>query len=103
MGRHCNPQFGKEWLHLFIDDDRVEFLPAKDLMGLGTYETEEAIREKFGDDQIRSATIGPSGENMVRIANVTNDGRQAGRTGHGGLGKQKTKSCFRHFWCDRRS
>jgi len=83
----------EDWVQVFIDDDRVEFLPAEKLLGLGTYETEEQIREDFGDDQIRSATIGPSGENMVRFANVTNDGRQAGRTGHGAVwGSKKLKA-----------
>lgn len=82
-----------KWIDLFIDDDRVEFLDATYLLGKGTYETEEAIREKFGDDQVRSATIGPSGENLVRFANVTNDGRQAGRTGHGAVwGSKKLKA-----------
>ncbi|MDY6846193.1 MAG: aldehyde ferredoxin oxidoreductase family protein, partial [Chloroflexota bacterium] len=79
----------KDWIYVFIDDDRVEFLPAEELLGLGTYETEEKIREIFGDDQVRSATIGPAGENMVRYANVTNDGRQAGRTGHGSVWASK--------------
>jgi len=51
-----------KWIHLFIDDDRVEFLDATYLLGKGTYETEEAIREKFGDDQVRSCTIGPCGK-----------------------------------------
>ncbi|MCJ7696613.1 MAG: aldehyde ferredoxin oxidoreductase family protein [Anaerolineaceae bacterium] len=78
-----------KWIYVFIDDDRVEFLDATYLLGKGTYDTEEAIREKFGDDQVRSATIGPSGENMVRYANVTNDGRQAGRTGHGAVWASK--------------
>ena len=78
-----------KWIHLFIDDDRVEFLDATYLLGKGTYETEEAIREKFGDDQVRSCTIGPCGENMVRFSNVTNDGRQAGRTGHGAVWASK--------------
>jgi len=83
----------EKWTYLFIDDDRVEFLDATYLLGKGTYETEEAIREQFGDDQVRSATIGPSGERMVRFANVTNDGRQAGRTGHGAVwGSKKLKA-----------
>ena len=60
---------------------------------MDTFETEEAIREDLADDQVRSATIGPSGENMVRFANVTNDGRQAGRTGHGAVwGSKKLKA-----------
>lgn len=82
-----------KWTQLFIDDDRVQFNDATYLLGKGTFETEEAIREKLGDDQIRSCTIGPCGENLVRYANVTNDGRQAGRTGHGMLwGHKKLKA-----------
>ena len=47
----------------------------------------------MGDDQVRSATIGPAGENVVLFANVTNDGRQAGRTGHGAVwGSKKLKA-----------
>ena len=82
-----------QWVEIFIDDDRVSILDASYLLGKGTYETEEAIRKKFGDDQIRSCTIGPCGENMVRYANVTNDGRQAGRTGQGAVwGSKKLKA-----------
>ncbi|MDD2521283.1 MAG: aldehyde ferredoxin oxidoreductase family protein [Anaerolineaceae bacterium] len=82
-----------KWTQLFIDDDRVQFNDATYLLGKGTFETEEAIREKLGDDQIRSCTIGPCGENLVRYANVTNDGRQLGRTGHGMLwGHKKLKA-----------
>jgi aldehyde:ferredoxin oxidoreductase len=81
------------WTQLFIDDDRVQFNDATYLLGKGTFETEEAIRDRLGDDQIRSCTIGPCGENLVRYANVTNDGRQAGRTGHGMLwGHKKLKA-----------
>jgi aldehyde:ferredoxin oxidoreductase len=81
------------WVNVFIDDDRVQFRDATPLLGMGTFETEEAIREQLGDDQVRSATIGPGGENGVRFANVTNDGRQAGRTGHGAVwGSKKLKA-----------
>lgn len=83
----------EEWVNVFIDDDRVEFRSATKLLGLGTFETEEAIREALSDDQIRSCTIGPAGENGVRFANVTNDSRQAGRTGHGAVwGSKKLKA-----------
>jgi len=82
-----------DWVQVFIDDDRVEFRDASHLVGLGALETEEAIREELGDDQVRSATIGPAGENLVLLANVTNDGRQAGRTGHGAVwGSKKLKA-----------
>lgn len=83
----------EKWINVFIDDERVEFRDAAKLLGLDTFETEEAIREQLADDQVRSATIGPCGENMVRFANVTNDGRQAGRTGHGAVwGSKKLKA-----------
>ncbi len=83
----------ESWVNVFIDDDRVQFRDATALLGLGTFETEEAIREALGDDQVRSATIGPAGERLVRIADVTNDGRQAGRTGQGAVwGSKKLKA-----------
>ncbi len=82
-----------EWVNVFIDDGRVMFRDARKLLGKGTFETEEAIREELLDDQVRSATIGPAGEKLVRFANVTNDGRQAGRTGHGAVwGSKKLKA-----------
>ncbi len=82
-----------DWVYVLVDDDHVEFRSADHLLGKGTYATEEAIREENGDDQVRSATIGPAGENQVLFANVTNDGRQAGRTGHGAVwGSKKLKA-----------
>ena len=82
-----------DWVYVFIDDDRVEFRDASQLLGLGTFQTEETIREELGDDQVRSATIGPAGEKLVRVASVTNDSRQAGRTGHGAVwGSKKLKA-----------
>ncbi len=71
---------------------------------MGTYETREAIREDLADDQVRSATIGPAGENGVLFANVTNDGRaRLGRTGHGAMGEQETQGAFgaRYPGCPR--
>jgi len=83
----------EDWVNVLVDDERVQFRSAKKYLGLGTFETEEAIREDLLDDQVRSATIGPAGENGVLFANVTNDGRQAGRTGHGAVwGKKRLKA-----------
>ena len=81
------------WVNVFIDDDRVDFWTRLICSGQGHFETEEAIREKLGDEQVRSCTIGVCGERMIRYANVTNDGRQAGRTGHGAVwGSKKLKA-----------
>ncbi|MBN1978817.1 MAG: aldehyde ferredoxin oxidoreductase family protein [Anaerolineae bacterium] len=83
----------EDWVRVFIDDDRVSFHDASNLVGLNTYDTEDAIRDEYGDDQIRSACIGPAGENLSRIANVSNDGRKAGRTGQGAVwGSKKLKA-----------
>jgi len=81
------------WVRVFVDDDKVEFHDASHLVGLGCSETEETIREEMGDDQVRSASIGPAGEKLGRIANVSNDGRKAGRTGQGAVwGSKKLKA-----------
>jgi aldehyde:ferredoxin oxidoreductase len=82
-----------EWVNVVVDDDLIEFRDASHLVGLSTTETEDTIRDEFGDDQVRSACIGPAGENMSRISNVSNDGRKAGRTGHGAVwGSKKLKA-----------
>jgi aldehyde:ferredoxin oxidoreductase len=81
------------WVNVFVDDDRIEFRDASHLLGLSTLDTEDAIRDELGDDQVRSAVIGPAGENMARIANVSNDERKAGRTGQGAVwGSKKLKA-----------
>ncbi len=79
---------------VFVDDDMVYFEDASDLMGLETFDTEEAIRDKVGDERVRACTVGPAGERLVRFANLTNDrGRQAGRTGPGAsLGAKLVKA-----------
>ena len=70
---------------LSIDDGKVDFLPADDLMGMSTLDTERTVRERLGYRR-RVACIGPAGENLVRFASVTNDGgRQAARTGPGAV------------------
>mgnify|MGYP000904270363 FL=1 len=37
-----------EWVSIFIDDERIQFRDASSLLGLGTFETEEAIRGAWG-------------------------------------------------------
>jgi len=63
---------------LVIDDGQVRFLSVDHLAGKGTRETEEAVRRQFGQ-HLRVAAIGPAGENLVRYATVSNDGRQGRR------------------------
>ncbi|MBS4021567.1 MAG: aldehyde ferredoxin oxidoreductase family protein [Dethiobacter sp.] len=71
---------------IFIDNGRVNFLPADDYWGLGIYDTEEKIRESLGDKRIRVASIGIAGENLVKFACIGNDySRHAGRGGAGAV------------------
>ena len=70
---------------LFIEDGVPQFLDAAGLMGQGTFDTEQAVKERLGR-QTRVASIGPAGENLVRYASIANDGgRQAGRCGPGAV------------------
>lgn len=72
--------------YLWIDDDSVQVLDAKSLMGKSPAETEDAIREELGDYYIRVAAIGVAGEKLSRIACIINDKtRAAGRTGLGAV------------------
>ena len=83
----------EEWIALFIDDDQVEFLDASEYVGMGTMETQEAVRGKAGDENVRVSAIGPAGENLVRYASIDNDGRQVGRTGNGAvMGSKQIKA-----------
>ena len=73
------------WTVLFIDDDEVQFLDASPWVGMGTGETQEAVRNWVGDENVRVSAIGPAGEHLVRYASIDNDGRQVGRTGNGAV------------------
>ncbi len=90
-GKHDKP------CYIVIDDDDVRIEAAGDLWGKGSITTEEMLKKSLGED-FQIATIGPAGENLVKIACITHDfGRQAGRTGLGAiLGSKKVKAiCVR--------
>jgi len=81
------------WVVVFIDDDDVQFLDAAPYMGMTTLETQQAIRERLGDENVRVSAIGPAGERLVRYASIDNDGRQAGRSGNGAvMGSKRIKA-----------
>jgi aldehyde:ferredoxin oxidoreductase len=71
-----------EPVRLEINGDRneVKFIPARDLWGKGTYETQEILGKKK-----YHAVIGPAGENKVLYAGVVSNERIAGRTGVGAV------------------
>lgn len=76
----------KSPVYLYIEDDRVQLLPADDLWGKSVWEVEPAIRDRHGDPMIKIASIGRAGENGVMFACIMNDmDRAAGRSGVGAV------------------
>jgi aldehyde:ferredoxin oxidoreductase len=77
----------KDPVYVLIDDGNIEIKNAEHLWGKDTYYTEDAIRKDFGDDDnLRVASIGKAGENLVKIACIENDyWRSFGRCGSGAV------------------
>jgi len=68
-----------------IEDDKTEFLDAKDYWGRGVFETEKDLKKKYGD-VTGVVAIGKAGENKVKFANiVSQEGRGGGRPGIGAV------------------
>jgi aldehyde:ferredoxin oxidoreductase len=80
--------------YLWIDDDDVKLLPATDMSGKGCLETERLIKDRLQSEDVRVASIGPAGENLVRFASINCDwSRNAGRCGMGAvLGSKNLKA-----------
>jgi len=71
-------------VYLVTNDDSVEFKDAKNLWGKECLETHNWLQENEG--KVKTALIGPAGENLVKIACITFDGhRHAGRGGAGAV------------------
>jgi len=73
-------------VYLLIQDDDVQLLPADGLWGTTVWHTEEWIKARHQDPQIKVASIGVAGERGVRYACIVNDlHRAAGRSGVGAV------------------
>ena len=72
-------------VYLMINDDKAEILDARNFIwGDTVWVTEEKIKTRHQDPQIKIASIGKAGEELVRYACVVNDrDRAAGRSGVG--------------------
>lgn len=78
---------------LYLENDKVEFLPAGEVWGKGTYETNDWIYAKYGKG-VGVLNIGQGGENMVRYAVIRSlEGRAGGRPGMGAvMGSKRLKA-----------
>ncbi|MGC8786811.1 MAG: aldehyde ferredoxin oxidoreductase family protein, partial [Anaerolineae bacterium] len=81
-------------VYLWIHDGKAEIRDASHLWGKITGDTEKLIKEELGDSQIRIASIGLGGENLVKYACVLSDIHHAnGRSGMGAvMGSKKLKA-----------
>lgn len=71
---------------------RLSIEPAGSLVGLPAVEAEAAIRQARGSSW-QVASIGPAGEQLIRFATISHDGRHAGRGGLGAvLGSKRIKA-----------
>ncbi|MDH5749954.1 MAG: aldehyde ferredoxin oxidoreductase family protein, partial [Rhodospirillales bacterium] len=76
----------KEPVYLLIYDDVAKIIPAGDIWGRSVWDTEDAIKAKHQDQQLKLASIGRAGELGVKFACVINDlSRAAGRSGTGAV------------------
>jgi aldehyde:ferredoxin oxidoreductase len=78
---------------VLVRDESVEFLDAKDLWGLNSFETEKKLKDLYGP-AAGVLCIGPGGENLVKFANIVcQEGRAGGRPGMGAvMGCKKLKA-----------
>ncbi len=83
--------------YLWVEDDEAEIVDASDLWGLDSYEAERRLKKKHGAAS-GALLIGPSGENLCRIATiVSQEGRAGGRPGIGAvMGSKNLKAVVIH-------
>ena len=72
-------------VYLHITEDTVAMNPAAHLWGQSANATESTLREELRDPAVRIAAIGVAGEQRVRFATISNEGRHAGRGGVGAV------------------
>ncbi len=71
--------------YLYLEDNKVEVLSAKDLWGKGSNQVETELLKRHGRDS-KVLSIGPAGENLVTMSCINSDYyRQAGRGGIGAV------------------
>ena len=71
--------------YLSIKNQTVEIRSAEHLRGKSPLEAESIIRAELNWPGARVAAIGRAGENLVRFATISNEGRHAGRGGVGAV------------------
>jgi len=71
-------------VYVWINDGNAQIKDATHLWGQFTKETEEAIKQELNEKKVRTAMIGPGGENLVKFSCIMHGSKDA--AGRGGLG-----------------
>ncbi len=84
-------------VYLWVEDGKAELRDAKDILGLDTHETEDAIKKEMDKERLWQASvaaIGPAGENLCHGALIQNDKNHSfSHSGTGAvLGAKKVKA-----------
>jgi aldehyde:ferredoxin oxidoreductase len=77
-GRAENP------VYLLVQDETVQLLDASDLWGSTTWQATDLLRQRHGA-KVSIATIGPAGENLVRVASTIVDKYASAARGSGAV------------------
>ncbi len=74
----------KHPVYIYIHNGEIEIRDARDIWGKSVTDSQWALREDLGDQEVKSLVCGPAGENLVRFANVmTGIKNSGGRSGMG--------------------
>ena len=69
-----------------IQNEKAKIKDAAHIWGKDVWETHQAIKSELGGQKVKTACIGPAGENLSRMACIVNDqNRAAGRCGMGAV------------------
>jgi len=72
-------------IYVYIEDDKVQYFPAEDIWGKGTYDTHDYLYKRYGKG-VGVLSIGQGGENLNRYAMIRSlEGRAGGRPGIGAV------------------
>ena len=84
----------RRWASLFIENGQVRIINTSHLRGVGATRVADELRQELRDEDVKTLSIGPAGENRVHFATIVDDmGRATGRTGLGAvLGAKRIKA-----------
>jgi aldehyde:ferredoxin oxidoreductase len=74
----------KHPVYIYIHNGEIEIRDAREIWGKTVTETQWAIRDDLGDQEVKCCVCGPAGENLVRFANVMSGIKNSG--GRSGMG-----------------